>query len=375
MTKRRLSLVDRLTIIIFLGVLVSGLVMTVVERNTVMMPLEKRMRATRPAFSVQSWFANQWQPAFEKFVNDHLGGRDTLVSWNSLVHLAWFHQSTTAIVLAGQNGQLIYTGEDVIADYQHRRQFTASQLTMIRQHLQTMRDEVEQRGGTFVVLIAPNTPTIYPQSMPPVYRQWPNPSRFDQVMDAVQGSGVTVLDPRQPLRQASQETPVYYQTDTHWNTEGAFVAYTQLMSQLQTTDAALHPRPRSDFHIVTGVTEGGDLATALSLSRVLPETNRWLVPNQPTKAYPVTVAFPQTELSRSPEAVQVDTPGLPTAVMFRDSFSNALEPLLNEHFRRIVYVRSTAVIPSVLEAEKPRVVILEITERYLSKLLVAGGIY
>jgi hypothetical protein len=52
--------------------------------------------------------------------------------------------------------------------------------------------------------------------------------------------------------------------------------------------------------------------------------------------------------------------------MFHDSFGMALVPFVAEHFSRAVYVsRDMGFEESILEREKPDLVIQEITERYL----------
>ena len=81
------------------------------------------------------------------------------------------------------------------------------------------------------------------------------------------------------------------------------------------------------------------------------------------------VEFPDAGLTRLPKATEVDDPSLPKAVLFRDSFSNVFGPLLSEHFRRLVFVRTTKVRPSILDQEHPDVVMLEIAERFLPKLI------
>jgi len=61
-----------------------------------------------------------------------------------------------------------------------------------------------------------------------------------------------------------------------------------------------------------------------------------------------------------------DKPGLPRAVMLRDSMAIALIPLLSENFSRIVYVSSRTLDRDLIEREKPDIVIEELVERSLN---------
>jgi hypothetical protein len=68
-----------------------------------------------------------------------------------------------------------------------------------------------------------------------------------------------------------------------------------------------------------------------------------------------------------PVALGVDDESLPRAVVFRDSFGNALIPYLSEHFERVLFVWERDVLPWVVEEEKPTVVIQQITGRMLAR--------
>lgn len=54
---------------------------------------------------------------------------------------------------------------------------------------------------------------------------------------------------------------------------------------------------------------------------------------------------------------------LPRTIGFHDSFSQALMPLLAEHFRRITFTRQYAMDKMLAEQEKPDVVIQEMVDR------------
>jgi alginate O-acetyltransferase complex protein AlgJ len=65
--------------------------------------------------------------------------------------------------------------------------------------------------------------------------------------------------------------------------------------------------------------------------------------------------------------IVTEIPGstLPTAVMFRDSFTSWLAPFISEHFSRIVYLWQKDFDANVIRSEKPEVVIQEMVSRHL----------
>jgi hypothetical protein len=56
-------------------------------------------------------------------------------------------------------------------------------------------------------------------------------------------------------------------------------------------------------------------------------------------------------------------PGLPRAVVYRDSMAIPLIPLLSENFSRVAYVSSRRLDPAFIEREAPDIVIDEMVER------------
>ena len=116
-------------------------------------------------------------------------------------------------------------------------------------------------------------------------------------------------------------------------------------------------------------TPGLGLPRIVGLSKVYPE-----------RSFDLRVAEPRAEVPRKqragwedrvrrqlPFALGTGDERLPKAVMFRDSFANALVPYLSESFSRIVYVWERDVNPEVVELEQPDVVIQEIAERFLGR--------
>ena len=65
--------------------------------------------------------------------------------------------------------------------------------------------------------------------------------------------------------------------------------------------------------------------------------------------------------------IVTEIPGstLPSAVVFRDSFTAAMAPFLSEHFRRVVYLWRNDFAADEVRAEHPDVVLQEIVSRHI----------
>ena len=147
------------------------------------------------------------------------------------------------------------------------------------------------------------------------------------------------------------------------------MAYREIMDALARSAPSAWPFPQAWFQPTDSLGPGGDLAGLIGSTRIQ-EEELGLKPLRPRRA--VFTTWPASRLAVfrcRPEMVQdsrIDDPDLLRGVIFHDSFANALMPFLSEHFSRLVYVHETfGFDPSLIEAEKPAVVIQEATERFL----------
>lgn len=66
-----------------------------------------------------------------------------------------------------------------------------------------------------------------------------------------------------------------------------------------------------------------------------------------------------------PDAYEIADLALPKAIVLHDSFGLPLRPYLAPHFRRVLFLWQRNMEISILEREKPDVVIQEMCERFL----------
>lgn len=359
---RRLRITtDILTVLVFAAALGFALVGVVIHRYDVRSDVEKRVLATRPKLTITSWLNQSFQPAMEKYLSDHFGGRTTLVRWNARLNVELLHTSSSAIVTVGRGGWLLYSGEQALAPYQpDKPQPSGAEAWAARAVM--MRDALQARGIPFVLLVAPNPPSVAEDTLPAGYRREPV-TNLDAFLSAAKNTDLSIIDPRAALTAARAHTEVYLSTDSHWNSFGALVASNMLLQTLSQQSFAVTPWPTSSYSLLTQAKPVGDLAAALGLDGTANVTT--VIFNHEGLADPVPPPDYGITLQQPAQVYTMSTDTKPRAVIFRDSYANAMMPYLNESFSRTVYVRSRLVIPEVVDREKPDVVIMEIAERYL----------
>ena len=295
---------------------------------------------------------------------DHFGLRSTLVRLNAEVEYG-LNASPSPSVIRGSDGWLYYGESDAVEDYISRRPLTAQEVEAWRDTVVRSRDWLRARGAAYVFTIAPDKHVIYPEHMPASMHQVGSTRRMDQVLDAVAGSGVAV-DVRPAIEAAKSRERVYHLTDSHWNAIGALAAYQPIVAAVRAQNPHVLPAwQRSDFEEIEREIGGLDLARMMGLNRTLQEVDLELIPKRPRLA--TVIDPPGADVSAELGRLVTVIPGshLPRAVIFRDSFTTALAPLLAEHFSRAVFLWQKDFVPEQVAKEGADVVIYEIAGRHL----------
>jgi hypothetical protein len=309
---------------------------------------------------------------FEHAFVDRFGGRDTLLRIHNRVLVRAFGVSPSPNVLIGRDGWLYFLGEDATSLDRHYRgtlPVTDAEIHAVVAELARRSRFLAAHGIAYVVTIAPEKFSIYPEHLPAWASRRAGRSPLDRLADALRDDAtVRYVDLRAPLRRAKRDARMYYMTDSHWNSLGAAVAYREIM---QAVAQALAPRPVPIAPVtyppyVPGVdVYSGDLARMTGDPRHFEEPNYaplWtiLAATQGRCAKRVDggadVGFEWYACARG---------DLPRAVVYRDSMAIPLIPLLSENFSRAAYVSSRRLDPGFVLRERPDVVIEELVERSL----------
>ena len=322
---------------------------------------EKRALARFPAMQPGLSGLRSFVSGVEAFYNDHFGFRKRLVYWGQRWRHAWFKESPLPTVMVGQNGWLFYSDDQTIEDIRATALFEPKELQAWKSLLECCRDWLAQRGIRYVFVVAPDKHDIYPENLPAWIKQVGPRTKLDQFITHMKAnSTVPVLDLRGALVRAKKSGPTYSLTDTHWNQYGAFMGYRELMQTLSRQLPGLAPLPVDAFELKTSLEPGGNLASMLAQKEVIQEKDYPRLTPRPPLA-PLQV----TKDKADPACVFTENPGRTgKAVIFRDSFSEAWVPFIGYHFNKVIYCWHYNWTRSLLEQEKPDVVVDELSEHF-----------
>jgi alginate O-acetyltransferase complex protein AlgJ len=331
---------------------------------------EQRYLATWPRLDATRASLESWPDRFEEWYDDRVGFRDWMIrSWARL-SIGVFGVSPSDQLIVGESGWFFYGDRHDVEHYRGLDPLSSQELETWTRVLEDRRDWLAERGIAYLLVLAPDKNLVYPEYMPARLPRHSDVHPLDQLSRHLAAtSDLDVVDLLPVLVAAKQKERVYHLTDTHWNDRGAYEAYLAIHARLERMLPELANVEPVQVTRGQHAERGMGLAHLVGLTDVYPEivldasiiAPRAIIKPEHAPTYDTRVRTLQ------PIAHGVPGDSLPRAVMFRDSFANALVPYLAEDFSRILYVWDRDVDPRVVSVEKPDVVIHEIVGRFLGR--------
>ena len=250
-------------------------------------------------------------------------------------------------------------------DYQNVTPLTTEDLQRIQTNLDGFEAELKKLGIKFYVIMPPNKNTIYPEYLAPEIPVIGNTSRLSQLLDyQLENGSVKVIDVRDRLNDVKLEELVYYETDTHWNPRGAYEGYRTLIEAIQQDFPDILPVALEDCEITEAQQLQGDLS----------KMSGWL---EAYSTYDAILPLFSKDGAVKKEIIddvqyayyENDSPELPKAIIYRDSFFTVMQPFLVQNFDELIDIWTYKVDLELIEREKPDIVILLMTERIIQRLI------
>ena len=322
---------------------------------------EMRELVQRPRFptTLDAW--RSFGARVDTYVSDRFGLRQYLLAAaNRLNFAVRLPGGANRVVLLGKDDWLFWRYD--IEQYSGLRLLGQPEIDDWLETLGYLHDWLASKGIRFVFVVAPDKSEIYPEHLPDGVPAAPF-TALDQLIAALGAQRrFEFIDLRPLLKAAKVKDQIYYKTDSHWNSLGAYLALaTVLQGRLPEgvslpaiADYRLDPSPFA-----------GDLVQLLGLDCCISEPRGELI-----RSFPDPIKDSGFKMRDGQEMRWVDTThkDLPSIFVYGDSFSDAWLALLADVTSRVVYRRNDhPVHASEIEAEKPGLFIYEIVQRRVSE--------
>lgn len=300
--------------------------------------MENRNLEQMPKLSVDSLLSGQFMKDFETYTTDQFVGRD---GWIAL-------KSTTERLLGKkENNNVYFCDQDTLIT-----RFDQPDAAKVTENLNYVSTFAENAGIPVTFSLIPTQACIWADRLPDGAPNASQTGLLDQAKAAVPGA--TWADLYTPLW-AHKDEDVFYRTDHHWTSLGAYYGYTGLAEALGFT-----PVPLDTYTETIRSTEFyGTVFSSSGVRWVSPDTITTYVPDTgitvtsytyDSNGNPVEVPralYDESYLSvkdkysmflggqQSLGVVKTPNADKPKLLIIRDSYTDSLVPFLTPHFSEI----------------------------------------
>ncbi|MGG3311174.1 DHHW family protein [Paenibacillus lautus] len=322
-----------LLLLIFIGAITA---LNLVAPDRTLSESENRMLEQLPHFSLKALVFGDFTLDFEKYVSDQFVFRDFWIGTKTDTDRMMGKKENNGIYI-GKDGYLI---QNFIPPAEEDWKGKVDAIHAFDQATPKMQK---------YVMLAPTAAALYQDKLPKYaiigdqeaylqkVKQWLHPNlRFIDVF---------------PSLYAERDQPIYYKTDHHWTTKGAYIAYLELCRQM-----GLTPQKEAEFNIQQVTDEFyGSLYSKSGFRHIQPDRLQLYLPKDQEK-YTVTYVdeekttdslYAREQLQRKDKYavflngnharihIKTANPSGRKLLVVKDSYANSLIPFLLKHYSEI----------------------------------------
>lgn len=340
--KNKRNIFLNITGVVFFALVILLVLGNVLHKDRSFSETENRMLASAPELTLDGLLSGRFESNYETYINDQFVFRDAWVYLKGLADTVSGKQDSNG-VFRGKKGYLM---ENFVEP-------DPENLKKIQTAIQNFSKKYPDLKQYF--LLAPTSVNILEDYLPlgaPVGDQntW-----MDQMFSFLSENGITGIDVRERFRdQHEKGTKLYYQTDHHWTTRGAYEAFSEAAAAMEIVETA----PAYNGMVVSNQFRG--TLSAKSGFRLNQEEEIEVhVPDEDLPGSVVTYVSEQEKsgsfykaenleirdaytvfLDGNHPEVKVETPieGGRRLLLIKDSYANCFVPFLAPYFREIVII-------------------------------------
>ncbi|MEK4485114.1 DHHW family protein [Psychrobacillus sp. FSL H8-0484] len=225
--------------------------------------LENRYLQASPHLTWDNLMSKEYAEEAERFVTDHFPFRDEWLWIKSTVEQFRLQQENNSIY-KGKDGYLL-------------EKFLEPDYTKIQQYTDSVNLFVSNQSQVnMTFMLVPTSIGLYPERLPWLAPSYPQ-KKVNQFFEDQLLNEITFMNGFQFLEPHATD-PIYYRTDHHWTTYGAYLAYVAYAEQ-----KGWDPLSKKDFQIQTVSNSFlGSYHTRSQFNGITPDTIEAYIPREPT---------------------------------------------------------------------------------------------
>ena len=317
------------------------LVSSIILPDTGFSEKENRVLASRPALKLDQLVSGGYEKQFETYENDQFPLRDMWITLKATTDRLMGKVEENGVYL-GKNGYLM---EAFNAPSQTQYDATVNAMTSFAQKHPDLKQ---------YALIAPNSVNILKSNLPAFAPADDQNPWIDKLKDSLTSAGVTFIDIRDTFTDHKAED-LYYHTDHHWTTLGAYYAYLQAAAVMGidiSSDSYDKAPVSQTFKGTLSAKSGFRSGETDELDVFLPNGDNTLssVVNYVDEQKKSASFYDTSKLNTRDKyalffggnhaQIKISTPteSNNTLLVLKDSYANSFVPFLAQHYRKIIMI-------------------------------------
>lgn len=279
--------------------------------------------------------------------------------------------SVSNVLLGKENWMFIGdTHNNAFSEAKGVLSFTNSELKKIKGNIELCKRWCEQNNIQLYITIPPGKHTVYKEFLP---YNFPNrKTKLDQLISVEN----EVIDLRNDLLEGKQreKEDLYFKTDTHWNELGALYGYQGIMKAMKHKDKGIEYYKKEDLLGVDYENHEGDVLRILGGDEIQSEKSPVInLKSKLRTKIESSLEVPDyhrfDKWSYEVRYKNLNAPNQKKIMFLRDSFSTSLIKYFSESFKEALFIYNPYFDKELIRNEKPDILVYEITERFLDRLL------
>lgn len=339
-----------INVLLFILVLTIFSVGTFLNRNMTISNFENRKLETFPLASKAGILTGQYFNSLDKYVSDHLLGRDLLVKKYMEINMNLLKKSRINDVVFGKDKFLLNFNE--MKSLNTVKKESDSYIINNAKNISELSKDLKSKGKNFYFVSIPTGPKYNFDKYP----SYLNNIREEQLY--VEDSFYKNLDKNvkyinmRTVFDQHKDQRIYYKTDHHWSMQGVFLGYENLINKIHIDYPQIElPHGKDDFNIeridtfhgsynrqIFNLFNSDDYLELWYPKYKIPSYNKVVDGKVDNTIYYKENASKFNSYStymngdNSEIVITTNRPKLPKALIFGDSFTNPIEPFIAQHF-------------------------------------------
>ena len=328
---------------IFLVILMAVFIANIIIPDKKNSDEENRVLQQLPSFSVSAYKEGRFESKVEDYASDQFILRNGFIRLKTAADTALGGLESNGVYRCRDN----YLMEDITVPTKDVKESNTSALTAFKEANPDLK---------MYFLLAPNAANILSDKLPVAVSTANQNKYMDDFFETVESLGITPIDVRDTFKEAEKDTQLYYRTDHHWTTDGAYLAFGQVNSVMELgnkvtyTDYAV----KNDFR--------GTLASKSGFVNGMDDAIKIYLPAEDSEGYENSVIYYSDTKEKTTQFYQVDSLDTKDAytvfggsnhpmytvrtpldtdrhlLLIKDSYANSMVPFLSQCFSEIVVV-------------------------------------